>query len=218
MGPVAGSEMGMGGLADAFLVPGPNHDWSQIENDIPAGIQLDLSALQGMTELPVGGFFVVECVGPDGKTKWIEPAKNGVTDAGIAYLLSVGFVSGTQITAWFLGIIDNAGFTTFAPGDTSSSHGGWSEVSSGNYSDTTRAAWSPGSPSGGAIVNGTTSDFHMINGSALSVKGVFLVSNSTKGGTSGTLFSTAAFASGAQPVNNGDTLKVTYTLSATSTS
>lgn len=210
--------MGMGGLADACLVPGPNHDWSSIERDLPAGVQLDLSALEGMTDLPVGGFFVVECVDADGNRRWIEPAKNGVTDAGIAHLLSVGFVSGTQVTSWFLGIVDNAGFTAFAAGDTMASHAGWSEVASGNYSDTTRVAWSPGAPSGGAIVNGTTSDFHMINGSALSVKGVFLVSDSTKAGTAGTLFATAAFASGAQSVNNGDTLKVTYTLSATSTS
>jgi hypothetical protein len=40
------------------------------------------------------------------------------------------------------------------------------------------------------------------------------VSNNTVGGTTGTLFSTASFAGGTQTVNNGDTLKVTYTISA----
>jgi hypothetical protein len=50
----------------------------------------------------------------------------------------------------------------------------------------------------------------------LTVKGLFLISDSTKGGTTGTLFSTAAFTGGTQAVNSGDTLKVTYTVAATS--
>ena len=44
-------------------------------------------------------------------------------------------------------------------------------------------------------------------------RGVFLLPNLL---TTGTLFSTAAFSGGNQSVNSGDTLKVTYTVSATS--
>jgi hypothetical protein len=46
------------------------------------------------------------------------------------------------------------------------------------------------------------------------VGGAFLTSNSTKSGTTGTLFSAADFQSpGDRSVASGDTLNVTYTLS-----
>lgn len=206
---------GMGILAESVLDPGPNHDWDAAP--VPQGVILDLSAINP-SRLPVGGFFVVECIGPDGQRKWIDAAKNGVTNAGIASLLNVYFGAATQITTWYIGLIDNAGFTGLNAADTMASHAGWSEVGSGNTSNSTRPQWSPGAASGGSVVNGTTVNYSMINGSALTVYGVFLVSDSTKAGTTGTLFSTAAFSTGNQPVNNGDTLKITYTVSATSTS
>ena len=65
------------------------------------------------------------------------------------------------------------------------------------------------------MTNATTADFNMTPGSAVTIKGLFLCSDNTKGGTTGTLFATAAFTGGNQTVNNGDTLKVTYTVSAT---
>lgn len=182
---------------------------------IPNGIVLDLSNLP-VGNLPIGGFFVVECYGPDGKLKWEDKAENGVTDVGIASLLNVNFRSATQITAWYIGLVDNAGFVAFAAGDTAASHTGWSEVSSASYSQSTRVQWSPAAPSGGAIVNTTSADHSMVNSSTLTVKGLFVISDSTKGGTAGTLFSTAAFTGGTQAVNSGDTLKVTYTIAATS--
>jgi len=182
---------------------------------VPTGIALDLSALN-VAGLPVGGHFIVECYGPDGLLKWEDTAENGVTDVGIASLLNIYFRAQTQITAWYIGLVDNAGFVSFASGDTMSSHSGWSEVASGNYSQSNRVQWSPAAASGGAVVNATTCDHSMTNGSALTVKGLFLCSDNTKGGTAGTLFSTAAFTGGTQAVNNGDTLKVTYTVAATS--
>lgn len=183
---------------------------------VPQGIVLDFSGIPAGSELPVGGHFIVECFDNDGNLKWEDTAENGVTDVGIASLLSVYFRSSTQITAWYIGLIDNAGFVALAAADTASSHTGWSEVSSSAYSQSTRVQWSPAAPSGGAIVNSTTADHSMVNGSTLTVKGLFTISDSTKGGTSGTLFSTAAFTGGTQAVNSGDTLKVTYTVAATS--
>ena len=182
---------------------------------VPDGIVLDFSGIAG--GFGAGGHFIVECFGPDGELRWEDTAENGVTDAGIASLLNVYLRNQTQITAWYIGLIDNAGFVALNAADTGSSHSGWSEVASGSYSNANRVVWSPGAPSGGAVVNATTSDHNMTNGSALTVKGLFLISDSTKGGTSGVLFSTAAFTGGTQAVNNGDTLKVTYTVGATST-
>ena len=165
----------------------------------------------------VGGVFRAECYDVDGWFVWQDYLKNGVTDSGIASVLNVYFEAATQITTWYIGLIDNAGFTALASGDTITSHTGWSEVSGSNVSNTTRPAWSPGAPSGGAIVNATTTNYNMINSAALTLKGMFLVSDSTKGGTTGLLFSTATFTGGTQAVNNGDTVKITYTMSATST-
>ena len=48
----------------------------------------------------------------------------------------------------------------------------------------------------------------------VTIKGGFLISNNTKGGTTGTLFATGLFGS-AQALVSGQSLKVTYTCSAT---
>lgn len=198
---------GVGDSASAFIARGG-------VDLVPDGIVLDLFACGN--SLPVGGHFIVECYGPDGYLRWEDTAENGVTDAGITSLLNVYLRAQAQITAWYIGLIDNAGFVALNSSDTGASHAGWSEVASGNYSNANRVQWSPAAPNGGAVVNGTTADHNMTNGAALTVKGLFLISDNTKGGTSGVLFSTAAFTGGTQAVNNGDTLKVTYTVAATS--
>lgn len=203
------SQFAVGDRADAFVSRGG-------VDQVPSGIKLDLSGLDA-AKLGVGGHFIVECYDKNGNLSWEDTAENGVTDVGIANLLNEYFRAATQITAWYIGLVDNSGFVAFASSDTMASHSGWSEVSSGNYSQSTRVQWSPGAASGGAVVNSTTADHSMTNGSSLTVKGLFLNSENTKGGTSGTLFSTAAFTGGNQAVNNGDTLKVTYTVSAVST-
>jgi hypothetical protein len=54
---------------------------------------------------------------------------------------------------------------------------------------------------------------YTINGTT-TVGGAFLISNNTKGGTTGILFSAADFAApGDRSVVSGDTLTVTYTFS-----
>lgn len=182
---------------------------------VPAGVQIDLSGLD-RANFGMGGHFIVECYDKDGNLRWEEIAENMVTAAGIAALLTIMFEAATQITSWYIGLVDNAGFTAFNAADVMTSHAGWSEVATTNWSNTARPQWSPGSVSSGAIVNASTVNYNMINSGSLTVYGLFLNSDSTKGGTSGTLFSTAAFTGGTQAVNNGDTLKITYTMSATS--
>ena len=46
------------------------------------------------------------------------------------------------------------------------------------------------------------------------VKGAFIVNESTKAGTTGTLYSAGLFTVGDKVVTSGDTLNVTYTASA----
>lgn len=158
----------------------------------------------------VGGRFHFEAYDADGKLAWSAEIPNGVKNTALNDVLNVYLRNGTPKAAWYMSLIDNSGFTALAAADTISSHAGWSEAT--GYSSSTRPAWSPGAASGQAVVNGTAVDFAM-TGTA-TIKGAFIVSESTKGGTTGLLYCTAAFIEGNQAVQNGYTLKVTYTATA----
>ena len=138
---------------------------------------------------------------------------NGITTAGINNLFNVYFGATSKASAWYLGLIASSGYSALAAADTMSSHAGWTEETS-NYSQTTRPTWTPASASGGSVSNSSSVDF-TITGS-VTVKGIFVVNESTKGGTTGTLWATALFTSGDQALVNGQTLKVTYICSGSS--
>ena len=134
-------------------------------------------------------------------------AGNLVVNAGLDHALDVALSGGSQITSWFVGL-KGAGASTAA--DTMSSHSGWSEVTS--YDEATRVAWTDGGVSSQSVDNSGSVASFSIN-AASTVAGCFLTSGSTKSGTSGTLFSVADFAS-TKTLSSGDTLEVTYTLTA----
>ncbi len=159
-----------------------------------------------------GHYSHVKCFDRLGNLKWEDDAHNLVTNVGLNDVLNEYIRGTSQITAWFMGLVDNASFSAFAAGDTSASHAGWLENQT--FSNATRPQWSPGAASGQSITNASSVNF-TINGTA-TIKGLFIISNSTVGGTSGTLFSEAAFSGGNQAVQSGDTLQCTYTLSLAS--
>jgi hypothetical protein len=144
----------------------------------------------------------------DGQLIDEEITHNGVTVGGKNSLFNIMFGAGTQITTWYFGLIDNSATTTNDTTDTMGSHA-WAENTA--YAETTRQQWSPGSASSASITNGTAATF-TVNATG-TLYGMFVVSNSTKGGTTGTLWSTAAFNT-TKSVASGDTVKLTYTLSA----
>ena len=199
-----GNGFGFGDSADALV------ERSNGVIDLP-GVKLALSGLD-IANLGVGGHFIIECRDENGDFCWEDTAENGVTNGALNDVLNVYLRNTSQTANWYIGLIDNASYTGLAAGDTISSHSGWAE--SVAYSNSTRVQWSPGAAASQGVTNGTTSDFTM-NATA-TIKGLFLNSDNTKSGTTGTLFSTAAFSGGNQSVNSGDTLKVTYTVSATS--
>jgi hypothetical protein len=156
------------------------------------------------------GWFDLVCRNPDGSVAWEERlVLNGTTTAGLTNNLGVYFVSGTQITTWYGGLVDNAGFSAFAAADTMSSHAGWTEFT--NYGESVRQTWSPGAPAGG-IVTGAFGTFTISASGTL--KGAFVVSNNTKGGTTGVLWATGAFSS-AQAVVSGQVITLSYTCTCT---
>lgn len=135
--------------------------------------------------------------------------KNDIVTVGKNGLLDIMFRNQTQIASWYFGLVNNSGWTAFDNADTMSSHSGWTEFTS--YDESTRVQWSPAAAASASISNTTVATFS-INASG-NLKGIFVASNSTKSGTTGTLWSTAAFGS-VVPVSNGDQLKVTYTVNA----
>lgn len=162
--------------------------------------------------LKLKGHYHVRCVDKDGNLKWEDEGDNLITNLALNDVLNEYIRATSQTTAWFMSLVDNSGFTAFAAGDTSASHAGWTENTA--YSQTTRPAWSPGAASSQSITNASSVNFSMTG--TETIKGLFIVANSTIGATTGLLFSEVAFSGGNQSVNNGDTLQCTYTLSAAS--
>lgn len=159
--------------------------------------------------LKVKGKYEVEVMRGNKRHILIE-TKNGVTDEGLNTILDTMFSNLAPVTDWKIGLIDNVNFTAVDPSDTMGSHAGWQELT--NYSDTERVSWNPDDPSGGIITNSTAVSFNIDADGT--IKGLFLTSDGSKGGSVGILWATAVFATPVQ-VLNGDVLKVTYTVTAT---
>ncbi len=138
------------------------------------------------------------------------PVPNLVTNAGKDSIFNVYFRDATQIAAssWVMGLISSVSYTAIAAGDTMGSHAGWTEFTA--YDQSNRVAWGPGASSGQTITNATpaTFDFNATG----TVKGIFITSQNTKGGTTGTLWSVGLFASDV-PVVDDDQIKLTYAAS-----
>ena len=142
---------------------------------------------------------------------------NTVINEGKNSLLDVMFHASTQITVWYLGLVNTG--AVVAAGDTYAQIGGtngWAEFTS--YDETTRLEWTEGASSNQTITNGSPVVFTI--SATGTVYGLFLVGGGTApevksdaaGG--GTLWAAAPFASGEVPVLDNDQLKVTYTVSA----
>lgn len=152
--------------------------------------------------------------------------RNDIVNEGKNSLLNIMFNSGTQITTWYLGVIDNLNFSALANTDTYANidqvGNGWDEFqgyTDANNADsaTTRPVWQADAAASQSITNGTTSIYDITG--AGTVKGLFTVGGGTNPELKGdnnnsTLWATALFTVGDVPVTIGDQLKVTYTVSA----
>lgn len=166
----------------------------------------------------IKGHYEVKCLDSEGNLKWADGFENIVVNTGKIDLLTKYFKGTAYTAAFYLGLVDNAGFTTYAPGDTMSSHAGWAE--SAAYSNATRpsvsfgtATASGGSSNPGVAGTGTISTSATtfnINATA-TILGAFLTTDNTISGTSGTLYSVGTFTGGSRSVVLGDSLLVTYT-------
>ena len=177
----------------------------------------------GGSDLYVKGHYVVEHW-RNGKRFNEYHFRNDITNEGKNKLLDAMFNGATQISSWFMGLIDNAGYTALDATDTyddiNQAGNGWDEFT--NYTEegsgVNRATWASDAASGQSVTNSTVAVFD-VTGTG-TVKGLFLgggLANAELKGDhdpSGTLWATALFGSGDVAVQNGDQLKVTYTVSA----
>jgi len=156
------------------------------------------------------GQYRVECRGADGALKWSDDIDNLVTTAGKNDALDK-YLSGLAYTAaWYIGLISLTSYGVGpAAADTAATHAGWAEDQ--NYSQSSRPTAAFSSAASGSKALSTALSFS-VNAST-TIKGCFLVSNATKGGTSGVLYSAGLFSGGDKAVANGDTLNVSYTAS-----
>ncbi len=165
-------------------------------------------------KVKAGGVFTVQCHDKDGNLKWAEENHNLVVNVGLKDMNDKYFTGSSYTATWYIGLYGAASTNNPAAGDTAASHAGWTEVTA--YSQATRpaatfAAATTADPS--VITNSASPATFSINGTT-TVGGAFLISNNTKGGTTGILFSASDFQSpGDRSVVNGDTLTVTYTFS-----
>lgn len=139
-------------------------------------------------------------------------ATNLIPTVALTDVLAVYLAAGTPKTTWYAGLVNNVGFTTFAAGDTIASHGGWTEWQT--YSESVRQTWTPAAASGGSITNSAAMVFTPSADAV--IHGAFLVSNSTKGGTGGLMYSEAGFDAGNQTLTNGTAFRMNATFTATS--
>jgi len=165
-----------------------------------------------------GGIFNVEII-RDGETIFEEEFHNGITNEGKDFLLDVMFHEETAATTWYLSLIDSVGYSALAATDTydniDQAGNGWDEFS--DYGAGSRIEWDEDAASGQSITNSAVATFNIT--ASGTVKGGFLVGLGAAADTvgdhagDGILWATGLFSSD-QAVNNGDQIKITYTVNA----
>jgi hypothetical protein len=171
-------------------------------------------ALQAGETASAKGVYTMQCFDKDGNLKWEAECPNLVVNVGLQDMNNKYFLGSAYTATWYIGLYGSGATNSPAAGDTMASHAGWTEVVP--YSQATRPACTFGTPTTAnpsVATNSASPAVYSINATS-TVGGAFLVSDNTKSGSTGTLYSASDFTSpGDRSVVSGDTLNVTYTLS-----
>lgn len=160
------------------------------------------------------GDYTLQCFDKEGNLKWEMGGHNLVVNQGLQDMNAKYFTGSAYTAAWYLGLYGAAASNNPTATDTAASHPGFTEITP--YSNSTRPACSFGSATSAdpSVISNALSPAAFTIDSTATVGGAFLISNSTKSGSSGILFSASDFQSpGDRVVASGDTLNVTYTFS-----
>jgi len=161
-----------------------------------------------------GGAFLVQCFDQEGKLKWEAEKHNLVVNVGLQDMNAKYFTGSGYTATWYIGLYGAAATNNPAAGDTAASHTGWAELTS--YSQATRpqAVFGTATTADPSVISNALSVAPFSITGTVTVGGAFLISDNTKGGTTGVLFSAADFQSpGDRSVVSGDIINVTYQFS-----
>ncbi len=162
------------------------------------------------TKLRVGGRFIGQII-RDGQVIDEFEDVNLVVNEGLDALLNIMFHGSTQVTTWYLGLFEG----NYTPVSTvTAATIASASTESTAYAATTRPTYDEAASSGQSVTNSASRADFVFNATK-TIYGAFLISDSTKAGTAGTLFSAARFSS-SKSVVSGDELLLTYTFSAAS--
>lgn len=141
---------------------------------------------------------------------------NLITDEGMAHILNVALGSTAKPSDYFIALFSGSA-TPQANWTAASFAGAAGEVTSGSegYTSATRPKWQPTDATTNAIDNmNNVASLTIITASQLTVTGAALLTNSTKGGTTGKLVSATKYAA-SRTFQNGDVYQVGYRISLT---
>ena len=161
------------------------------------------------------GVYTAECFDAQGNLKWSDSIENLTTNVGRKSLLDSYFAN-TGGGAIVMGLM---GTGTPAYTDTQASHSTWLEVGNANaptYSGTRKTPTFSSATSANPSVLTTSAAVTFSMTSSGTVAGAFInVGGSASiDNTTGILFSAGDFTAGSKTVASGDTINVSYTLSA----
>jgi hypothetical protein len=180
-----------------------------LATDAIVSVSAELRSEFGLEARP-HNVYVFECLDSEGALRWREEVLNLIPDAGANDLLTKYLTGISYSAAWYMGLIDNAGFTGLNNADTPANHPGWVEAQ--YYSQASRPGLVLGAAAARAISNSASPAVFSINGTG-NVNGAFVATSANKADVSGVLYGEASFPV-ARSVLSGDTLNVSVTLTA----
>ena len=175
-----------------------------------AYVQTEGSILLPDTTLTVGGVFHCEHI-REGQVIDAWGQSNLVVNEGLNATLNVMFNGVTQIGTWYVGLFEG-NYTPVSTVTAATITAAATECIA--YNEVVRQQYVAVASTAQSMTNSVSKATFTFNATK-TIYGAFLVSNSTKSGTTGTLFSAARF-SASKAVVSADQLLVTYTLGAAS--
>lgn len=141
----------------------------------------------------------------------VEYSPNLLVDQGLDAILIAALGGGAQISTWYIAIF-SAAVTPLATWTAANFAASATEIT--NYDEATREVWTPEPVSGGVISSyAAKATFTATTG--FTARGAALISNSTKGGTVGTLAAASRFGVD-KPLSAAELIDVGYQVTLTS--
>lgn len=159
-----------------------------------------------------GGYFDDDGVWHRGKEivdHFVDP--NLAVAQGLTSMLGVYFHADAQLSTWAIGVFEG----NYTPVDTETAATiATASTECTDYANATRPTYVPAAAAAKSITN-SASRASFVFGGSHTIYGAFLISDNTKAGAAGTLFSAARFAT-SKTVGLNDELLLTYSFSLSS--